>query len=314
MAELAADERSGTVEALKEIFADPLLAGEVASPTELGELADAAPNAARGVVRLHAAWREALERLSDLSQGMAREGGEASEIGARLPVNAASAYFEATSPWFGELESAAEELAARLSPRDDPAQALRAHLREAHGIDVRILPGHVMPLEQARYDRHSQRLFLSERVPLVERPLLMARQAALIGARELLDRLAAGAAASSDEAARLVRAGFARRLAEATLAPARRLTDAARDLGARRAAALGAFRRKTLAHHGAAGRARARGTPACRPPSPSTWMRPAACCRARRAPASPFRASVRSAPGCRCSTRSRPAGCFTRSW
>ena len=231
VAELAGGEQAGAVEALREIFADPLLAGEVASPAELGEMAEAAPNASRGVIRLHAAWREAAERLSDLSQGMAREGDDAPDIAARLPSGSASAYFETAPPWFPELETAAEERAAKLLPRDDPAQALKAHLREAHGVDVRILPDHVMPVDQARYDRHSQRLFICERVPLVERPFVMARQAALIGAPDLLDRLVGDAEPQSPEAARLIRAGFARRFAEAMLAPAPRLAEAARALG-----------------------------------------------------------------------------------
>ena len=48
--------RGRTVQArpkrFREIFADPLLAGEVASPAELSEFVEAAPNAARGMARL----------------------------------------------------------------------------------------------------------------------------------------------------------------------------------------------------------------------------------------------------------------------
>ena len=45
-------ERTGTVSALKEVFPDPLLAGELPGDTELLEAADAAPNAASGVLKL----------------------------------------------------------------------------------------------------------------------------------------------------------------------------------------------------------------------------------------------------------------------
>lgn len=227
------------LETLKEIFADPLLAGEVASPAELADMAEAAPNAARGMARLHEAWREALERLSDLShrlasggQGMAEAAsGAAFDAAGPLPPSRADGYFEATGAWFPELEAAAEDLAAALAPRDDTAQALKAHLRTAFGIETRVLPAHVMPVEQARYDRHSARLFLSERVSLVERPFLMARQIALTGQRELLDRLAAQAGLAEPEAARLVRLGFARRLGEAIAAPASRLAEALGESG-----------------------------------------------------------------------------------
>src|SRR5215211_7073465 len=73
--ELSGEERTDLVEALKEVFSDPLVAGEIAAPGELADFADAAPNAARGVTRLHEAYREALERLSDLSHLLAEQGG-----------------------------------------------------------------------------------------------------------------------------------------------------------------------------------------------------------------------------------------------
>jgi predicted transcriptional regulator len=86
-----------------------------------------------------------------------------------------------------------------------------------------------MPVEQCRYDRHSQRLFFSERVAPLDRPFLMARQAALLGARGLLDILAGEAGMADAEAARICRGSFANRLASAILAPAGRLGAAARD-------------------------------------------------------------------------------------
>ena len=60
----------------------------------------------------------------------------------------------------------------------------------------------------------------------------MARQAALIGSRDLLDSLTRAAGMTEPEAARLCRLGFARRMAEAILAPADRLVEAARALDA----------------------------------------------------------------------------------
>jgi transcriptional regulator with XRE-family HTH domain len=157
-AELAGAESAATVETLKDIFSDPLLVGEVASPAELSEFAEAAPNAARGVARLHAAYREALARLSDLSHLMASMGEGAADTSTRFPHAGAGAYFEEAGPWFPALEEAAEEISGRLQPRDDPAEALKNHLREEFRVDVRVLPRHVMPVEQARFDRHSLRL------------------------------------------------------------------------------------------------------------------------------------------------------------
>jgi predicted transcriptional regulator/transcriptional regulator with XRE-family HTH domain len=231
VAELSGEGDAATLDALKEVFADPLLASELPSASELVELGEVAPNAARAIVRLHEAWREALARLSDLSTSLADRDGAAPEASGRLPFDRVTAYFEGASPWFAELEAEAAGLAEELGPRDDPAAALKRHLREIHHVEVRVLPTHTMPAERARFDRHSMRLFLSERVPLPERPLLMARQAALLGHGPLLDRLVGRSGLDDPEAARLCRLAFARRFAEALLAPAPRLDAAARDLG-----------------------------------------------------------------------------------
>jgi XRE family transcriptional regulator, fatty acid utilization regulator len=229
VAELSGNDGGETVEALKEVFSDPLLLGEIASSAELADFADAAPNAARGMTRLFEAYREALVRLSDLSQSMVLQGAAPADTAARSPFQRVQLYFEEHGPWFAPIEEAADEVVATLKPRDDPQEALKALLMERLGIGLRILPAHVMPIEQLRYDRHTLTLFISERVPLIERPFLMARQIALLDFRSLLDRLTERAGVAEPEAVRICRAGFARRLAEAMLAPASRLVAAARD-------------------------------------------------------------------------------------
>jgi len=67
-------EAHGSVAALKEVFSDPLLAGELPGDQEMVELAEAAPNAAAAVIKLFRAYREQAERLSDLNQLLARAG------------------------------------------------------------------------------------------------------------------------------------------------------------------------------------------------------------------------------------------------
>ncbi len=231
VAELSAGDSEEAVEALREVFADPLLTGEIASPSELSEFAEAAPNAARGMTRLFEAYRESLERLSDLSHSLAKSGEPVNERSPRLPAAQVAAYFEEAGPYFPAVETEAEAVAAALAPRDDPHEALKTHLKERHGVELRILPDQIMPNEQLRYDRHTLRLFLSERVPQLERPFLVARQIAFLGHRSLLDRLATEAGMSEPEPARICRGGFARRLAEAILAPGERLAAAARESG-----------------------------------------------------------------------------------
>ena len=230
VAELQADTDGVAVEALKEAFSDPLLVAELPSQTELLEAADVAPNLARGVARLHSAYREALQRLSDLSHLVAQGDGAPPQTSDGLPFDRVRAFFEQNSPWFGALEMAAERIADDLTPRDDLWLALKSRLRDAHGVDIRILPLHTMPSERSRYDRHSMRLFISERVPFSDRAFLAARQLVFLSEADLLDDLTGDTSLDDPEAARLCRLAFAGRLAEAVLVPAGRLGQAAHDL------------------------------------------------------------------------------------
>ncbi|WP_448549956.1 ImmA/IrrE family metallo-endopeptidase, partial [Xanthomonas translucens] len=66
--------------------------------------------------------------------------------------------------YFHAIDAAAEELHKQLAAGEDLAVGLRAWLQKNHGIVVRTLPVHAMPNLRRRYDRHSMRLFLSERL------------------------------------------------------------------------------------------------------------------------------------------------------
>ena len=87
-------EARGSVAALKEVFTDPLLVGELPGDQELIELAEAAPNASAAVIKLFRAYREQAERLSDLNELLAREGRATALSGARLPIDEVHEIFE----------------------------------------------------------------------------------------------------------------------------------------------------------------------------------------------------------------------------
>lgn len=230
--ELQGDEGGETTQRLREVFSDPLLIGELPSPAEMLDAAEATPNVARSLVKLFDAWRETTDRLSDLSGLMAR--GETAPATAtplaQTPFTEVAAFLESADPWVPELESAAMRIGAELSPRDDMFGAIKARLRDLHAMDIRVLPGHAMPYDRARLDRHSQRIFLSEHLSHEEKVRFAAIELALVGEADLLDRLAGEAALSSREAERLIRMAYARRLAAAILMPADRLLRAAAEL------------------------------------------------------------------------------------
>jgi len=219
--ELQGETRS-SVAALKEVFSDPLLVSELPGDQELIDLAETAPNAAAAMQKLFRAYREQAERLSDLNALLAGggSGGRATTLsGARLPVDEVRDVFE-RRPWhFAGIEEAAEAFAAELALGDDLFASLKAWLRKEHGISVRLLPVDTMPNWRRRYDRHSQRLFLSERLSRPEQLREVAMEACLIRLREALvievDALKLG----SDEARRLARFELARYAALALMLP-----------------------------------------------------------------------------------------------
>lgn len=212
-------ETTGTVQALREVFADPLLAGELPGEQELIEVADAAPNAAAGIVKLYRAYREQAGRLSDLSGLLAREGEAATLSAAQLPMDEVRDKLERRPNHFSAVEEAAEAFHTALGSPDDLASALRDWLRKEHGIVVRVLPVHVMPNLRRRYDRHSMRLFLSERLTPFDQLREIAQEASLLALAEPIATELDGLGLAGDEARRIGRFELARYAAHAVMMP-----------------------------------------------------------------------------------------------
>ncbi|MGP2491377.1 helix-turn-helix domain-containing protein [Mesorhizobium sp. PUT5] len=220
-------EAGGSIAALREVFSDPLLAGELPGDQELVEVAEAAPNAAAAVIKLFRAYREQAERLSDLNELLAREGRGTAISGARLPVDEVREMFERRPNHFAALEEETEAFAAVLDPGDDLFGALKAWLKREYGIVVKVLPVATMPNWRRRYDRHSQRLFLSERLSPYDQLREVAMEACLM---RMSVAVAAGIQAlklGSDEARRLARFELGRYAAHALMMPYQAFQSAA---------------------------------------------------------------------------------------
>lgn len=220
-------ETAGTLAGLKEVFSDPLLAGELPGDQELIDLAETAPNAAAAMTKLYRAYREQAERLSGLSELLAREGRATTISSARLPLDEVRETLERRPNHFADIEEEAEAFAALLQPGDDLAGALKAWLQREHGIAVRVLPAATMPNWRRRYDRHSQRLFVSERLSPFDRLREIAMEACLIRMRVAIAAEIEGLKLSSDEARRLARFELARYAAHALMMPYRPFLAAA---------------------------------------------------------------------------------------
>jgi predicted transcriptional regulator/transcriptional regulator with XRE-family HTH domain len=212
-------EAGGSVSALKEVFADPLLAGELPGDAELVEVAEAAPNATAAIVKLFRAYREQAQRLTDLSEVLAREGHATALSSARLPVDEVQEVLQRRPNHFPAIEEEAEAFTKLLSPGDDLSGALKAWLRAEHGIVVRVLPVASMPNWRRRYDRHSQRLFISERLSPFDQLREIAVEASLIRMQVAIAAETQALKLGSDEARRLARFELGRYAAHALMMP-----------------------------------------------------------------------------------------------
>lgn len=217
-AELQGETKS-SVTALKEAFSDPLLAGELPGDQELLDLAESAPNAAAAVTKLYRAYREQARRLSDLSELLAHEGRATTLAGAHLPIDEVRDALERRPNHFPAIEGEAEAFAKLLDPGEDLFGALKAWLKREHGIVVRVLPAATMPNWRRRYDRHSQRLFISERLSPYDQLREVAMEASLIRMSVAIAAEVQALKLSSDEARRLARFELARYAAHALMMP-----------------------------------------------------------------------------------------------
>ncbi len=224
------DEGGGLAGRLREVFNDPLLAGEIPGDQELIEVAEAAPNAGLGLIKLYRAYREQASRLSDLSDLLAREGHETSIASTRLPIDEVRETLQRRPNFFSRIEDAAEAFALHLAPGDDLAAALRSWAKNQHGIVVRTLPVHAMPNLRRRYDRHSMRLFISERLSPHDRTRELAMEVALLALKDEIAAELEDLAFSSNEARRIGRFELARYAAHALLMPYGAFLSAAQRL------------------------------------------------------------------------------------
>jgi hypothetical protein len=210
---LTAEGSEGTsVDALSEIFADPMFADIGVPRYELVELADSAPAVADAVARLYAAVVEARRQP-------AGEGEERDDPVAVRPENWVRDYIQAQRNHFPYLEEAAETLAGALGEPAFAAEPLRRRLKDGFGIDVRLVPPDVLEGASQHYDIHRRRLMLSTLLRSESRTFGMAYQLALVEFRPLIARMLDAAAPPDQPTRRLLHMSLANYAAGAIMMP-----------------------------------------------------------------------------------------------
>ncbi len=223
---------AGIVSALREAFGDPLLDGELQGANrgnqEIVDFAEGTPNAAAAFVKLHRAYRDTQARLTELSDMLARTGQTAPVTRTRLPADEVHDVLEARPYHFASIEEEAQAFLTLLKPGDALPAALKNWLKSEHNISVRVLPADVMPNWRRRYERHSQRLFISERLTPQDQLREIAMEACQIRMQAAFAAETTKLKLSSDEARRFARFELARYAAHAIIMPRQAFLEAAR--------------------------------------------------------------------------------------
>lgn len=230
---LAPSTDASTLVALKEVAADPAVAGADLTRQDLTEGAEAAPRLADALVRLHEAYR----RARDEREAIAEQAAEGLPPGAGLPhspVEEARTALQAAGNYFPELEEVAANFTARANVRLDLPQALTTslvnHLKSAHGVDVVIMPYDVMHGLLRRFDRHRKRLLLSELLSPSSRTFQVAQLVGQLEAGELVRTMAQHPSLTSDASRGMYRLTLGNYLAAAIMFPYERFHEAAERL------------------------------------------------------------------------------------
>ncbi len=217
---LAGGSTRETEAALREAFADPLLASDPVSTDEVAALVDAAPNAARAILSLHRAWLVARDDSSGITLPSGRR--------ILLPSEEARDAFHARANHFPALEAVADRLRQVLpAPHGQIEAAIHARLREQHGVQVQISQS---TETQRRYVPDTRQLHLSQSLPRESRKFHMALMLLLLEARDAVDAEVASLTPSTPEAAALLLAGLLNYTAAAVLMPYDAYLNAARTL------------------------------------------------------------------------------------
>jgi hypothetical protein len=208
---------------LAEIFSDPMLADLGVSRYELVELADNAPGIAEGVARLYTAFRE-LQR-----QPVEDDTGGSDPRVLITPETWVRDYIQAQRNHWPELEDASETLGGALNDPLSVAEPLRRRLKEAWGVEVRVVGPEILEDASQHYDPQRRVLMLSSLLRPENRQFGIAYQLALLEFAPIIARMLEAARPPDPGSRRLLHMSFANYAAGAIIMPYGKFLRAAEE-------------------------------------------------------------------------------------
>ncbi len=214
---------SAGADQLSEIFSDTMLSDLGVSRAELIELSDNSPAVAEGVTRLYTALRE-LHR-QPATEG---EGGADPRV-LITPETWVRDYIQAQRNHFPEMEEGAETLGGALGDPLSVAEPLRRRLKEAYGVEARVVAPETLADASQHYDAQSRTLLLSALLRSENRTFGLAYQLALLEFGGLIERMVEAARPPDIGSRRLLHMSFANYAAGAIMLPYGQFLRAAED-------------------------------------------------------------------------------------
>lgn len=202
----------GSAEQLAEVFSDPLFADLQISRQEILELSDNSPAVAEGVTRLYTALRERRRLPGDPEQ----EGDERALI---TPETWVRDYIQSCRNHFPELEEGAETLGGALGDPLSVAEPLRRRLKEAYGVEVRVVGPEELQGASQSFDPRSRMLLLSSLLRPENKTFGIAYQLSLLEFHPIIARLLEAARTPDEGSRHLLHMSFANYAAGAIMMP-----------------------------------------------------------------------------------------------
>ena len=206
---------------LGEIFSDPMLADLGVRRYELVELADNAPSVAEGIARLYTALREVQRRPQEAPGSDPRV--------LITPETWVRDYIQAQRNHYPELEEACETLGGALNHPLSVAEPLRQRLKEAWGVEVRIVDPEILEDASQHYDPQRRVLMISTLLRPENRTFGIAYQLALLEFAPIISRMVEAARPPDPGSRRLLHMSFANYAAGAIMMPYGKFLRAAEE-------------------------------------------------------------------------------------
>jgi predicted transcriptional regulator/transcriptional regulator with XRE-family HTH domain len=214
---------TGGANQLAEIFSDPMLADLGVGRYELVELADNTPSIADGIARLYTAVRE-LHRHP--------EGPEISGADPRVlitPETWVRDFIQSQRNHYPELEEGSETLGGAFNHPLSLAEPLRQRLKEAWGVEVRVVGPEFLEDASQHYDTQRRILMLSSMLRPENRQFGIAYQLALLEFAPIIAQMLDAARPPDPGSRSLLHMSFANYAAGAIIMPYGKFLRAAEE-------------------------------------------------------------------------------------